>query len=228
MLVWLLPVFGCVVFLSVFAAYNRAAVLRDWEFLLSADVRRKVGALEESVAQDHHLAERAHRKARGALERADREEAVRMLGLAALVIREAIPDRLTRLKGMAVCCRMASALIPLPPLLPRDFKLRRVATIAGAGALLHAILVGMDERFRLRLFVLRLSYQALLLVSDRSAAQVASDTAQSPAWSRFSDALGDFKTLDAAHVESFRALLVSMAATELTPGTRRTNPQLPG
>jgi hypothetical protein len=221
MLIWLLPLCGGVLFISVIGAYNRDSVLQDWEFLLSEGSDRAM-SLREELAEDQFLAERAHHKAAHARDENDLPGAAILIALAARVIRDAVPGRLERLRKMATCCRMASALIPLPPIVPGHFQLRSLGTIAGIGRLFHYLLVGMDERFRLRLWLLGISYQALRLVSDRSAATLQSDPRTSPAWITLEHALSDFKTLDSEHVVSFQALLVSLAAqvraTERVPG----------
>jgi hypothetical protein len=211
MLIWLLPLCGGVLFISMIGAYNRDSVLQDWEFLLSEGAD-KVHSLREELAEDQFLADRAQSKAARARDENDLPGAAVLIALAARVIRDAVPGRLERLRKMATCCRMASALIPLPPIVPAHFQLRSLGTIAGIGRLLHYLLVGMDERFRLRVWLLGISYQALRLVSDRSAGTLQSDPQASPAWASLDRALADFKTLDSEHVVSFQALLVSLAA----------------
>lgn len=212
MLIWALPVLGGLVFLGVLGRYNLRTSLRDWMLVLSPASRETVTALASHVELDAFLAGHAHSAAVRSLGSGELEEAVRLLDLAASVIVEAVPDRLTRLRGMAVCCRMASALLPLPPLAPRDFRLWQIVTLAGLGTLAHHFLVSMGERFLLRLWLMGLCYRIVKGVACRSAGKARREPHALSPWRRFEAALADFKTLDREHVESFRALMMSLAA----------------
>ena len=117
--------------LALVGRYNAELVLRNWDALLSPAALEALRRLEERVELDAVLATRAHGKAGRALRERRLAEASRLVGLAASVVRDAVPDRLSRLRGMAVCCRMASALLALPPLVPGSFRLREIATLAG-------------------------------------------------------------------------------------------------
>lgn len=207
----MLSVVGGGLFLALVGRYNTQLVLRGWEALLSPAALRALKRLEEQVETDSLLAERAHGKALRARGERRLAEASRLVALAAAVVSDAVPERLQRLRGMAVCCRMASALLPPPPLLPRAFALREIASLAGLSAFLHQFLVATHERFRLRVWTLGACYLVVRHVATASASRIGPQTpATSSPWDSFESALHDFTTLDREHVEAFKALLLSL------------------
>jgi hypothetical protein len=104
---------------------------------------------------------------------------------------------------------MAAAIAPQPPLLPRDFRLAELRTVAGLAQVVHQFLVGSIERFvlktRMIAFGFGLALRAMRRAKRREELQIA--------LSRFDAAKDDWKTLDAEHVKAVRALIVSVAAT---------------
>jgi len=145
---------------------------------------------------------------------AQMEEAVRLLGLAYSVVEQTTPDRLTRLKAMSLCCRMAAAIVPLPPLRPADFRLRQLATEAGLAAALHDLLFTTGERFRLRLGLLRFGFHLVLRTMRRSLEQLKRSPGAPPSWADFASAKDDFKKLDLDHTRSLQALMASLVAQD--------------
>ena len=72
-----------------------------------------------------------------------------------------VSDRLKRLRAMGVCIRMATAILPVPALKPRDFRLTQLSSLAGLSKFIHHLLVSTGERFLLRLYVLGLGYRII-------------------------------------------------------------------
>jgi hypothetical protein len=177
-------------------------------------MHRATNALSVQVDLDGALLDHAHESALKAREDAQMEEAVRLLELAYSVVEQATPDRLARLKAMSVCCRMAAAIVPLPPLRPADFQLRQLATWAGLTATVHEFLFTSAERFRLRLGVLRFGFRLVQRAMRRSTDYLRSSPDTVPSWTNFASAKSDFKRLDRDHALSFQALLASLAAHE--------------
>jgi hypothetical protein len=211
---WVLPLVGAVLCLALYPRHGIAAVLESWELLLTPTMKRASTALSVQVDLDAALLDHAHEEAIRARQDAQMAEAVRLLELAYSVVEQATPDRLARLRAMSVCCRMAAAIVPLPPLRPVDFQLRQLATWAGLTAALHEFLFTSAERFRLRLGVLRFGFRLVQRAMRRSTDRLRRSPDTAPSWTDFAAAKSDFKRLDLDHAQSFRALLASLAAHE--------------
>jgi hypothetical protein len=211
---WVLPLVGALLCLALYPRHGLAAVLESWELLLTPAMKRATNALCVQVDLDAALLDHAHESAVRARQDAQMAEAVRLLELAYSVVEQATPDRLARLKAMSVCCRMAAAIVPLPPLRPVDFQLRGLATGAGLATALHDFLFTSVERFRLRLGVLRFGFRLVQRAMRRSTDRLRRSPDTVPSWTDFASAKSDFKRLDLDHAQSFRALLASLAAPE--------------
>jgi len=209
---WIVPVAAWMACLWAYSRYSRAAIRRDWEMVLTPKGQRALGALTHQVELDATLADSAYAAARHARRRAEIAEAGRLLELSFSIVEQATPDRLTRLRAMGVCCRMASAMMPLPPLRPRDFHLRQLTTVAGLVATIHHLVVTSTERFLLRLRFLAWGFHLTKRIMGQSVAQVKVTPRGERGWREFSVALADFKQLDAEHIASFRALMASLEA----------------
>jgi hypothetical protein len=188
--------------------FDRAAVEQDWEMTIGPRAQAHLDALVSSCALDRGMADDATTGARFAFWRGDAGEAGRLMDLAFRILVGATADRLTRLRGVRVCARLASALTPLPSLLPRGFQLRQIRTLAGLGDLVQHFLVSSRERFVVRAHVLSLGFWLVLRALRRRRAA----TDVGVALKRFDEAKGDWKTLDVEHVELVRVLVFSVAA----------------
>jgi hypothetical protein len=221
-ILWALPLAGSLLCLGLYPRHRLAPVLKSWELLLTPAIRRTATALVEQVRLDSAILDHSYEEATKARRSAQMEEAVRLLELAYSVVEQATPDRLTRLKAMSMCCRMASAILPLPPLRPADFQLRQLATWAGLGAGLHEFLFTSRERFRLRLGVLRFGFRLVRRAMRRSTEHLKRSPGTLPSWADFASAKDDFKKLDLDHAQSFRALMASLSAQDdlLSPAAR--------
>jgi hypothetical protein len=215
MWLWLLPIVGLVLHLGL-VRYKLRDVQGDWSALLSGRASRKARELEEGLALTTFMAEDTLAAAKTARDRQDLVEAVRLLDVACGVLREALPDRLTRLSAMSRFARMVTAVVPLPPLLPAGLKLRHLSHLATLGRIVHHLLASTQERFRWLCLVLGWCYRAVGREAEASVATVQVSPAHAPAWKHFEDSLADFGTVDAKHVEAFRALLASLATLQHT------------
>src|SRR5258708_39019288 len=83
----------------------------------------------------------------------DWAEACRTVALLAGAFERAMPDRLKNLRAMALCVRVSAVMMPPPSLSPWRFRLSSIRTLAGAGAMLHHVLVTPVERMLLRLWL---------------------------------------------------------------------------
>lgn len=189
-----------------YGRYQHAAVLRDWEMVLTAEGRRAVDRVRERVQLDSLMAEHSYERAAAAFARADLEEAKRLLEATAAVLTSGTRDRVTRLRGMVLCARMAAAIMPVTPIAPAEMKLRETALLASLGSAVHHFLVAPLERFALRAYVTMWGLRLALSVAIRST--------RPETLSTFGAAKDDWSALDRAHLELFRALMASLAAEE--------------
>jgi len=115
---------------------------------------------------------------------------------------------------MGVYSRMVRAISPLPAPSPAPFRgtsLRAAAAVAG---LLHRVLVGTQERFRLWLLMLGLGVRIVLHGGRRSADGAGREPHQERHWEAFARGVDDFEALDACHLTAFEALVASLAAVD--------------
>ena len=198
--------------------YNLRGVQNAWDELMHRVLRRQVGDLEAQVSLTALMADDTLVAAQKARARVDIAEARRLLDLAYGVIMTALPDRMARMDAMAKCCRMLAAVAPLPPLLPRDFRLREMVALGTVAAVVHQLLAGMQERFQWACMVLGWGYRVVLRGVTRANGALQRDATAAAQWARFEDSIDDFKTLDAHHVRAFAALLASLALSEEPEG----------
>jgi len=208
---WVTPLLALVV-TWVLGRYNARAVERDWEMMLTAKGRGAIEALELQVLCDGAAVESARIGALSARERADYSQATRLAGLAYRAVEEATPERLKRLRAMGVCIRMATAILPVPPLKPRNFRLAQLTSLAGLSSFIHHLLVSTGERFLLRLYVLGLGYRMIGRALGGSTGGLRHDVGDVWAWDVFDRATSDWATLEKEHVESFRVFVLSLTA----------------
>ena len=212
---WFTPLLALVV-TWILGRYNSRAIERDWEMMLTAKGRGAIEALELQVLCDGAAVESARIGALSARDRADFAQATRLAGLAYRAVEEATPDRLKRLRAMGVCIRMATAILPVQALKPRDFRLAQLSSLAGLSKFIHHLLVSTGERFLLRLYVLGLGYRIITRSLSGSSASVKNDVGDVWAWDIFDRATADWSTLEREHVESFRVFVLSLTAEKRT------------
>lgn len=212
---WFTPLLALVV-TWVLGRYNARAIERDWEMMLTAKGRGAIEALELQVLCDGAAVESARIGALSARERADFSQATRLAGLAYRAVEEATPDRLKRLRAMGVCIRMATAILPVPALKSRDFRLTQLTSLAGLSKFIHHLLASTGERFLLRLYILGLGYRIITRSLSGSSASVKNDVGDVWAWDIFDRATADWSTLEREHVESFRVFVLSLTAEKRT------------
>lgn len=210
---WVVPFAALALHLGL-VRYNLRGVQQAWDDLMHRVLRRQVGDLEAQVALTALMAEDTLAAAQEARRKVDLAEARRLLDLACNVITTAMPDRMARLDAMSKCCRMLAAVAPLPPLLPRDFRMREVAGLAALGTVVHHLLAGMQERFQWAVMLLGWGYRLVVRGAVQANGALQRDADVAAQWARFSAAVEDFKTLDGQHVRAFAALLASLALSE--------------
>jgi len=211
---WAVVISVAVVSLAVVlfvARYRHHEVVKDWEGVLSPEAARIVAQVEANAEMDQHMTTDAWAHALAAQEREEWQEAVRQLELAYWVIEDCTPGRIERLRSMSAVCRQVAAVLPLPPVRPSSYRLASVRSLAGLGALLHAVLVTPAERLGMRARVLVATFRLLVWTMRRAKALAAQRPQPGTAWARFDAALADWKTADRAHLESYRAAMMTLS-----------------
>ena len=189
--------------------HDRAAVAREWDMMLGGRASEHIRSLERTCELDHLMADDSWQAASQALKADDRPEVVRLLDLSYQVLEAATVNRRVRLRAVRVCARMAAAMAPAPPLLPVHFETTELRTLAGVATLLQQILVSAHERFVVQAHLVALGFVLALRAMRR--ARGGRDLAT--ALLRFDVAKMDWRSLDEAHVEMVRILLLSAAAS---------------
>jgi hypothetical protein len=120
---------------------------------------------------------------------------------------ETSPGLLACIGNMRRVAAQLEEIQPLPPIAAGSYRTRRLAWSVAAAAAVHHVLAGTGERFRFRLHVLRrgvlLCWRLLATERDRG-------TYAQPRL--LDDAVADHQALSRDTLESFRALLASIAA----------------
>ena len=141
---------SCLAVLFLFGRRNERAVRRDWELLLTPKGEKLYKSIEGRVQSEMALADLTYEEAFTVRELGSVQEAQKLLDAGYRVIEQFSPDMLRLLAAMATFSRMVSAMVPVQPLRPRDFRVAQIASLAYLNQLLHQFLVSMSERFRSR------------------------------------------------------------------------------
>jgi hypothetical protein len=140
-------------------------------------------------------------------------EALRLADIAFRVLEGATTDRVARLRGMALCVRMASAVFPVKPVHPRPFRLREVKALLTIGLLMHHLLVSAVERLLLKVLMLRFACHLTMRAMRGGVQQIRIDPEAEKAWDRCESAVSDWtEGLDPEHVEAFKVMLSTVRA----------------
>jgi hypothetical protein len=205
---------GCAALCYSLGRYNRALALQRWQFVLNVPEQRALDSLRQRIELDAALARQAFDAAERARDAQRAPDALTVLQVALSVLEEAGADRLTRLRAMTVYSRMVQAIRPLPAPSPAPYKGMRLKAAAVIAGLVHRMLVGTQERFRLWLVMMRLGIGIVLSGGRRAADELAREPRKARPWTEFKEGLHDFQALDASHLAAFEALAASLAAID--------------
>lgn len=181
----------------------------EWNALLTGEARRLIGALELRVRADQAKAQDALLRATVARSERNLGRAVALVDLLANIFTATVEDRTSRLKGMGLFLRMASAVATVPALSPAQLRLVSTRTAATLSMFLHHVLLSAMEQLANRIMLLRLGYFLVLRAMLRSCDRVGVDPNGS-AWKGCAAGVYDLGVLDPALVEAFTALLASV------------------
>jgi len=211
----LVGVAGGLALLAIRGLVDQAQVMRDWEMVLSPLSIEVYQQLERRVEGESKMMDYAYKRALRARAAGSMEEAHRLLDVGLRVVERTSPDMITLLRGMAVVSRMASAVAPVKPLEPQAFRLRELSGLALLAGISHRFVVSTAERFRLRAFVLRRGFGLIrrFLLSSTERIRDQRKGAEME-WERVAAAREDLKRLSTESLQTFHALLLSLAAEQ--------------
>jgi hypothetical protein len=206
-------VLSCFVVLYLFGRRNERAVRRDWQLLLTPRGESVYRTIEGRVQSEMALANLTYEEAFSFRQLGSVDEARDLLDVGYKVIERFNPSMLQLLTAMAGFSRMVSAMAPVTPLSPGDFRLTEIASLAYLNGLVHRFLVSTTERFRLRLYILGQSFglatRALLRSTKRI---VEAEPEADREWEQVDAIRQDYDTLTRDSLETLRVLLTSLAA----------------
>jgi len=201
---------GAVAVCFLLGRRNVPADLEEWHRRLCEDSVRLQATLELQVAADSAMSRDALRRAQAARDSLSYGEAIRLVNVAFGVLEGATADRRTRLRGMALCVRMARAVLPTKPLRLSSYRVKEVRALLLAGAIAHHLLVSAVERFLLKLLLLRFAYRLTLRAMRGGVDRIHVDPTEEEAWARCDAAVSDWTDgLDPEHVAAFKVMLAS-------------------
>jgi hypothetical protein len=206
-------VLSCFVVLYLFGRRNERAVRRDWQLLLTPRGENVYRTIEGRVESEMALANLTYDEAFAIRELGSVEEAKHLLDVGYRVIERFSPNMLHLLATMAKFSRMVSAMAPVTPLRPRDFRLTELASLAYLNGLLHRFLVSTGERFRLRIYILGQSFGLATRALLRSTRRIAGGEPEADReWEQVDAVRQDFDTLTRDSLDTLRVLMTSLAA----------------
>ena len=208
-------VVSCLVVLLLIGRRNERLVRRDWEMLLTPRGEKVYGAIEGKVRTELGMADLSFEHALVYRELGTTEEAIRLLDVGYRVIEKFAPDMLRLLAAMATFSRMVSAIAPVQPLRPKNFRLVQVSSLAYLHGMLHQFLVSASERYRLKVYMLGRSFGLVtryLLRSIQNLGSATPDVARE--WDQIEAIRADFQTLTDESLDSLRVLLTAMATED--------------
>jgi len=204
---------SCFVVLFLFGRRNEHAVRQDWELLLTPRGEKVYHSIEGRVRSDMALANLTYDEAFSVRALGSVDEAKHLLDVGYKVIERFSPSVLQLLTTMARFSRMVSAMAPVAPLQPKDFRLTEIASLAYLNGILHQFLVSTAERYRLRVYILGQSFGLATRALLRSTRRIVRDEPEAEQeWDQIESVREDFETLTRDSLDSLRVLLTSLSA----------------
>ncbi len=198
----IVAIVGGILLLLALSAQDQRAQAAAWEHLLEPGAARAFRDLEARFAQERQVATAAYAGADASRASGDVDGAICLLGVGFTYLEDLGRERRVLLRDMALYSRLVSAIVPLPPLRPQQFRLGELRGLAGLGAVAHYLLVAGVERFRLRLWILGRGFTVAI-------------RALVPSSRRIAAAREDYETLDAESARSAEALAEALAAAKV-------------
>jgi len=202
---------ACLVLLYLQGRRNEANVWRDWEIALTPRGEKALQVMQRRVEDEMTLVDMALARATELQKLESTQQAIDLLEAGYRVIERFAPNMRRLLAGMALFSRMVAAMSPVKPLKPRQYKIGQLARLAHVQRIVHQFLVSTEERFRFRVYVLRYGFGVLMRYLFGAKERIRASSAASE-WEAVVAVRNDLRTLSDESVESFKALLTSLAA----------------
>lgn len=179
-----------------------------WRFALGDDGRLQLAYLARQSAAQVRVVRATYDFARARRDEGDSAEALRLLEAGSRLIERFAPDMRTQLRHLLDLSRAVSALAPVRPLRPPEFRMWRLRSLAAAALFGHAVLITTTERFRLKTRVLMCAFRIVVHGGRHAARRARRNPAD--AW-REIEALGcDLGTLRRESLDVAQALLIAL------------------
>jgi hypothetical protein len=201
--------------LVLLGRFNERAIARNWEVLASSQVEAACRQKREELDDEIQIADVAYEQALALQEVGSVDEALDLLDAGYQAIEAFAPNLLRFLSGMGVWSRMVSAMAPVAPLRPPDFRLAQLSNLAYLNQLVHHFSVTTKERFRLRLHILsravHILVRFLLHTTQRIRRNNERDIVERE-WRQIDAIRQDLRTVVDKSLESYKVLLASVLA----------------
>lgn len=198
--------------LLILARRNESKVDEDWDRLSQLQRHDLVDSAGAAVDSQTNMADVIVGLALQAQRVGNKAEAIRLLNTGCDLIVRFTPSLLALLTTMARFSRMVSAITPAPPLVPADFRVAQMASLAYLNTILHHMLLTSVQKFRLRLFVLGkgISMVTRYLVETTRRITTGADRLQED-WQFIESITADYHTLSNQSLESFQRLVEALS-----------------
>lgn len=210
---WTLFVLGvllCLVTIAAVGRYNEQVADEEWGALLSPEGRTAYLQLRDFWSSENGVADWSYSEAMTATG----DQRLALLEASTEFLISLAPSRIEQVRRLGRFSRMAAGLAPLPPIDAASMRLPSTRRLSRLGAAVHHCLLTVAERFRLRLWVLRRGFGAVVRSLLRSQRRVAVAGAPDAEWWRIVAAREDFKTLDEETLESARVLVMALGSVD--------------
>ena len=194
--------------LLLLARRNEWKLRSEWRVLLSPKGQRLFDIARQEIETHSLMLDVTLNEALSVKQLGDMDEAIRFLNVGSDIIQKFTPNLLSLLAVMAKFSRMVSAISPIEPLIPKNFHLAELISLAHLHRIMNQVIVSAKQRFRLRIYMLGkgLSIASHYLISKIKDV-VLRKSQEEKEWRQIVEIEQDFNTLSNESLRSFRALL---------------------
>lgn len=174
-----------------------------------------VDRLAEMVDDQKYILGRHHGTAQAVLQDGRYEAAAARMALGCTAIEELAPDFLTAVRALHNLTRAVSVIASASPVRADAFRVRGLRGIAGAGHVLHHLLLTGRQQIRLRLGVVLTVFRLALRDLRGTTARATRRPADLPTWKRIDALVTDLGTAGDEAVVAARQIVQALDAVDL-------------